>query len=53
MELFKPYCDRILSTHLGNWFMDDVPAGRKKIAQLADEYGIDAIVGHEGLEITL
>lgn len=53
MKLFKPYCDRILFTHLGNWFMNDVPAGRKKIAQLADEHEIDAVIGYDGLEITL
>lgn len=53
LRLFKRFTDRVLLIHLGSWFMDDVPEGRKKLDALAEKHDLELVVGYDGLELTV
>lgn len=53
IEMFKHHSDRILFMHFGSWFYKDIAGSRKKLQQLGTEYGIEVIVGYDGLEVAV
>ncbi|MFP4060993.1 MAG: MBL fold metallo-hydrolase [Bacteroidales bacterium] len=52
IQMFSPYVSKIVFTHFGKWFMNDVPLARKKMKDLAPE-NIEIIIAHDRKEITI
>ncbi len=53
ITLFKKFTDTVLLVHFGAWFYHDVKKARATIKKLAQEHGIDIIVGYDGLELEI
>lgn len=51
IALFSAYTPSIALTHFGSWFYKDMKAGRAQCLQLGREYGVEVIVGYDGLEL--
>jgi len=47
VNLFSRFTNRIIFMHYGNWFLRDVPAGRKKIKKLGD-HGLELHPSRDG-----
>jgi ribonuclease BN (tRNA processing enzyme) len=53
IQLFKNYTDTILFVHFGSWFYKDMQKSRRQLQKLADDNGLEIIVGYDGLEIKI
>lgn len=51
IALFSPYTPSIVLTHFGSWFYKDMKAGRRQCLALGRAYGVEVIVGHDGMEL--
>jgi ribonuclease BN (tRNA processing enzyme) len=51
MEMFADKTEKMLFMHFGSWFYRDIESSRRKIQNLADEKGITALVGYDGMEL--
>lgn len=51
VDMFSRFTRRIVFTHFGSWFYDNVPRARRQIASLGD--GVGVIAAHDGMVITL
>jgi len=51
VRLFSRFSHRIIITHFGSWFYDDVRAARRRIAQLSDGVRVDA--AYDGMVVTV
>jgi hypothetical protein len=53
VKLFSKFTKKIVLVHFGNWFYQNIKKSRKKIDNLARQYGIKIIVGYDGLKINV
>lgn len=51
IKFFEKFTNRILFIHFGSWFYKDTQEARKKIHNLAKDYGIEPLIGYDGMEI--
>jgi glyoxylase-like metal-dependent hydrolase (beta-lactamase superfamily II) len=51
IELFRPFTSRIVITHFGSWFYQDIAAARRRIASLGD--GIRTSAARDGLVVSI
>ncbi|GAB2774404.1 MBL fold metallo-hydrolase [Salinimicrobium soli] len=51
INLLKPVTDKIVFTHYGNWFFEDISEAKKKIKALSGE--IELICAHDGMELEI
>jgi glyoxylase-like metal-dependent hydrolase (beta-lactamase superfamily II) len=53
IDLFKIYTHNILFIHFGSWFYKNTKTARQTIITLGKEKGVNAIIGYDGLEISI
>ena len=53
IRLLGPLTKKIVFTHYGNWFFEDVEQSLQKLRSLQEEDGPDIIPGHDGMEIEI
>ncbi len=53
IRLFRPHTNKILLTHFGNWFFQNIKASREKLSNLGKKYDVEILVGHDGLKLEL
>jgi hypothetical protein len=51
IEFFRPFTSRIVITHFGSWFYQDIPASIQQIASLGD--GVQTSAARDGLVIDI
>ncbi len=51
IKFFKDYTDTFVFVHFGSWFYQDIEQSKQKIQDIANEYGVKAIAGYDGLEL--
>ena len=51
IALFSAYTPSIVLTHFGSWFYKDMKKSRRQCLQLGREYGVEVIVGYDGMEL--
>lgn len=52
VNLFKKFTDRIIFTHFGGWFYDDIEESRKKIEDPSEE-GVSVEAAHDGMKLKI
>ena len=53
IRLLSPLTDKIVFTHYGNWFFEDVEQSLQKIRALKEDDGPELIPAHDGMEIEI
>ena len=51
VQLFSHYSHRIIITHFGSWFYDDIPKARLRIAALSD--GVRVRAAYDGMVVAV
>lgn len=51
IQLFSKFTQNILLVHFGSWFYEDIEQAKKDVSKLAKEFGVNIIIGYDGLEI--
>jgi hypothetical protein len=52
VNMFEEYTPRIIFTHFGKWFMDDVSKAGEKFSKLSRE-DLQIEAAYDGMEVTL
>ncbi len=53
IELFSHYTKRIVFTHFGEWFFEDVEGSLAKLKELGQQSGLEIMAAYEGMTIEL
>lgn len=53
IKFFSHFTKRIIVTHFGSWFYKDMPAAENEIKKLGEKYGVETIIGYDGVKIEI
>jgi len=53
IRMFKPHTTKIILTHFGSWFFKDIEKSHRALAMMAKKYGVEIVVGHDGMTVVV
>ncbi|MCE5318160.1 MAG: MBL fold metallo-hydrolase [Parachlamydia sp.] len=53
IDLFKAHTSVILFVHFGSWFYKDTSSAQKKLEELGKQNGVQVLLGHDGMQLTI